>query len=94
MGAIKVLREYSTVGSASLMTNLTDRLARTNVTFALAISGFVLMPAKTVISFKCTNQPKLSKKCHNFDFLFSKYPFYIFFSRQVDVNKAEISSEF
>ena len=26
-----------------------------NVTFALAISGFVLMPAKTVISFKCKN---------------------------------------
>ena len=27
----------------------------TNVTFALAISGFVLMPAKTVSSFICTN---------------------------------------
>ena len=65
-----------------------------NVTIALAISGFVLMPAKTVISFRCTNQPKLSKKRHSFDFHSSKYPFYIFFSRQVDVNKSDISNEF
>ena len=35
MGAIKVLREYSTVGSASLMTDSTDRLASTVINLVL-----------------------------------------------------------
>ena len=44
MGAIKVLREYSTVGSASLMTDSTDRLASTVINLVLPDKVYNGMP--------------------------------------------------